>query len=462
MAYTPSAVKVVTDSNWVESLSVHKPDIGEQLFETFRDELTLIDIMDWFGYSAPLTAKSYSHFEDVKVNNYITTYIGVAGTITYGAGVGSHATVTIAAADIVSSLYYYPVVGDSVQFIVGSLICAGRVTARDVDGPTPTITIYSFDGNEDWTTSGANPVIPTGTNMIFVGNSFGERTDQPDPRSWLTTEYTNYPQISKYDAVISGSEMTNKTWFEVPAENGIPGGFAYMYNIEQKTYKLQKTERELKMLNGVHNTNTSAAMSGISTVQGMIPFIKSNGGYLQAYTPGTWSLAYHDNVINNLDANGTKATAFIALVGMLLYQEYRDSFLDATKFGGVNYGVFGGKEEIALAMGFESYNTSGYTFHFKRYRIFNDNVLMGAPGFNYKNWGIIIPQGQTQNPQGGGGVPYYRLRPKMLDGVSRDMKWLTGAMAPTNKTTIDELRINYLTEESYEFFGGANWALITA
>jgi hypothetical protein len=123
--------------------------------------------------------------------------------------------------------------------------------------------------------------------------------------------------------------------------------------------------------------------------------------------------------------------------------------------GGISYGAFNGASEIAVAMGFKSFQRGGYTFHKKSYEALTHFPMLGAAGFDYAGMGIVIPGDAGRDAKSGDSIPALQIRYKAAEGYSREMEhWLTGSAGLAQATNdIDELRCHYRTERGFQGFG---------
>jgi len=158
-----------------------------------------------------------------------------------------------------------------------------------------------------------------------------------------------------------------------------------------------------------------------------------------------------DEIIKQLDKfRGSKENALMC--GINLSLDIDD--LIGSKMGtAASFGTFNNDKDMAVNMGYASFNRGGYTFHKKTYDLFNHPSLGTA--LNMAGDGIIIPMDSQRDAKGGDMIPSLRVRYKAVPGYSREMEhWLTGSAVLANKTNdVDNLQCNYRTERGFEGFG---------
>jgi len=147
----------------------------------------------------------------------------------------------------------------------------------------------------------------------------------------------------------------------------------------------------------------------------------SSGGLIQqavgegsslGYAAGEPSMQWFFKVINLLIANqGDKENMMFG--GMQWEQANIGWMVDQFKNGAITYDTFGGDAQLALKIGFKSFETAGYTFHNKSLSTFNNPDGMGAQGFSSN--AILIPTTPIKTNTGNMAKPV-RMRYKPMQG----------------------------------------------
>jgi len=99
--------------------------------------------------------------------------------------------------------------------------------------------------------------------------------------------------------------------------------------------------------------------------------------------------------------------------GMQFTQANISWITDQMKNGAITYGAFAGNKELALKIGFNSFEISGYTFHWKDLAAFNNPQGLGAQGFSQRS--LLIPTTPIRTSTGVMAKPV-RLRYKQMQG----------------------------------------------
>jgi hypothetical protein len=458
MAYTttpgiPSAFQQATNENYVSSLSIHKPEVAEDFVNRYGDQ-SLMGLLDAIGAKAPVAQKTFSHWEDDYLHQNFK--LQTAATITQ-AGVKV----------VVATGYTSDGTGDGKVFLrVGDIVMnsVGEMALVTIDDDTAghdederTLVCYGAEWAAQTTTS---------ETLIIVGNEFAEGTGQPKGITPNANEYTNSVAIMKESFEVTGSEATNKVWFEVTDPNTGERGYLWYIKGEADTYKRFMNYCETQMLLGQKATNTNAALpgtidkGGITGTEGLIEFIKS--GNQQSYNQlSGFNLSDFDAMIRKLDTQrGSKENMMFCGIDLSLAID--DAVAAMFAGGGINYGSFNGAEEIAVAFGFNSFTRGGYTFHKKVYDPFNYSPMMGADGYNYAGMGMVIPGDSGRDSKTREAIPSLRIRYKAAEGYSREMEhWLTGSAGLAQATNDeDNMKCHYRTERGFEGFANNRFMLI--
>lgn len=441
----PSAAEMITDDNYVDSIFLHKPSVDDEFYERYIDELLLLDFMEMIGQSKPVKQTTYTHFERPQLLNYIN-----CGTTQADPGADTPITITLQHDNHLSSGT------KSVPRLQDSVLINNQVGIIDsMDKSTPyahTITVYPAVAGA---TFGATT---TGDSVIIFSNAWAPGTGGSTSKTWDAVKYTNTCQIFKEMFEVEGSEMTNESYIEVEFEG--KKGYVYYYEGEENTYRNFRVIMEQNLILMPQITNAYLVAKGVRSSQNMIPYIDNLGGVIYDYNAGQMTLPEHKKMLKQLDKQGTYANEYAFIQGIDLNDEYQTWITQVMQNGAVSYGGFGAKgKEMAIKMDFTSFETLGYTFHMKRYRMFNNQNSLGAPGLNYPGCGICLPMRTTVHPRTGKNVPYFRLRNKIHANYDRGMEhWYLGGAGNIKKTSdVDKMEHHYRAEASVEFFAANQW-----
>jgi hypothetical protein len=461
MALIPSNVQAVSNYNWVSSLdlttNVHKPSIDTELVKRYGNQ-NITGFMEMQGSMNPVAALQYQHFEEDRIHTIVKVVAQAGGAA------GASVTLTVAAA----YQYTFPTTPQSPYIVALPSTVTNPLRENDiimfpngVEAKVTSRTSTTFLATP--TQSGdAIPVTTASTEIIIIGNSWEEQTDQPASRNSRVNRYQNNLMIVKGTHTVSGSEMNNALWFEVKDPNG-KSGFLWYFKGQMDEYQRFMNEREMMMLLGKKITNTTlATIQPTDTItEGLIPFIENYGNVYNYSGVTGIQLADFEQMIVSLDKQrGAKENSLWC--GISLSQGVDQFMRDTMKNGAISYGAFGGSKEKAINFNFSSFELTGYTFHKKTYDLFNDPTLLGANGFPYQYMGLVIPSDNVGASFEPGAktkttVPSLRLNyssgQSAGNGYSRQVEeWLTGAVNGIYTNSTDQLQYNLRSHMGFEGF----------
>ena len=289
-------------------------------------------------------------------------------------------------------------------------------------------------------TWGVTKSIGDACTVAVIGNEFKQGSDQPaDFLQSNLTKRSNTFMILKSIFAVTGSQMTNISWVQDP-ESGKP-----MWYLKQEADTRQrfKDYREMMLVLGQKAENSTLTGADINGAEGLFSAIENrgivHGGYMS-------SLTDIDDLIKVLDKQG----------GAMEYAVYSnrtqslklDDLVALANQGagasGSSYGVFNNDANMAVTLGFKSFNRGGYTFHNKSWKLLNDPTLLGmSEAYKF----AMIPMDTVVDGKSGISAPSLELNYKAADGYSREMEhWLTGAARGVYNDTVDRLQMNYRSE----------------
>ena len=468
MLITPSAVRVATSENYVDSITatsgdLHKRDVDEKFIKRYGDQ-GITGLLELLGAKKETNQTNFEHYEEAFIHNSFRMLAAITG-ISAGDSLG----MTVHTDDDDSSGRTYVRKNDIVMFKNGDL---GLVTTTYNEDETSTATDSGITVNS----AGEFVVVPytgwtmtsvaAGDYLAVVGTEFAEGTAQPNSRSPEVHEYKNNVMIIKDSFEVTGTEATNVVYFKVENEK-MGSGYLWYLKGEADTYRRFQDYAELMMIIG-EKASTSSGYAGdasgqdVRGTEGLLPFIEDNGQSMDLGS-ASMTMADWDAIVKSLDKyRGAKENALYAGINLSLDMDDLLASQTAVSAGGANYGTFNNSKDMAVQLGFNSFTRGGYTFHKKTYDLFNHPHLLGATGFNYNGYGMVIPMDTRRDAKSGDAIPSLRIRYKAVPGYSREMEhWLTGSAVLKNKTnTTDSLLSHYRTERGFEGFAPNRFMLI--
>ena len=487
----PSASQQATTQNYVSSSNfiaasagkgagLHKPEVSEDFVKRYGNQ-GLTGFLDVIGAKAPVSNFQFSHYEEDWIHQSFiadgsTATVSLTGGIQLQIDAASHLD-----SDTTANATSFVRPGSVILFPTGEVgLCVAKWTSNQsapnetldgyggtlAGGQTPgagahVLHVMNYDGGTGITAANS-------ATLTVIGMEFAEGTGQPNGITPKVLEYSNTCMILKESYQVSGSEATNKIWFQVQDEATGQSGWLWYLKGESDTYRRFMDYCEMMMILGEQTTTNSyikagdgnnTITSGVRGTNGLLSFMGNTHSYNQL---AGFNLSDFDSMIRTLDKyKGSRENTVWA--GLDLSLAIDDAVAAMFAGGGISYGSFNGAEEIAVAMGFKSFTRGGYTFHKKTYTPFTHLPMLGASGFDYAGMGMVIPGGNGKDAKSGESIPSLRIRYKAAEGYSREMEhWLTGSAGLAQATSdVDELRCHYRTERGFEGFGANRFIKIS-
>jgi len=471
MVLSPTSVALATQDNYVSALTtaalaMHKRDVDENFVKRYGNQ-GITGLLELVGAKKEATQTKFQHYEEAFIHN--TVKVTFASANPSGAGslnltfIAEDNTDLLNGDASIGGADYSTANAEDMPVRVGDLLLTAQndilyVHALDITTPAaPVIQVYNTQGT---TWSGSSYNTSSGEDVTIIGNTFAENSGQPESIMPRVHTYENNVMIIKESFEVSGTEATNVIYFKVDNEK-MGSGYLWYLKGEADTYKRFLDYCELQLVFGKQVAASQTNMTQRGT-EGLIEFIESRGQSLDLGSSAI-TMGDFDAIVKSLDKyRGAKEMCIYA--GMDLSLDIDDLLANQGAYaaGGANYGTFQNKKDMALNLGFNSFNRGGYTFHKKTYDLFNHPKLMGASGFNWPGYGICIPMDTQRDAKSGSKIPSLRIRYKAANGYSREMEhWLTGSAVLKNKTNAeDNLKSHYRTERGFEGFAPNRFMLI--
>jgi len=416
---------------------INKPDNRELLVKTFGDQGITGFLKLTGAVKAAGTNDQVQWWEETRLHP-IQEYTVSSSAIS----AGNSQTVTL------GSKATFVRVGDVVLLAGGQRAYVSAVTAG---------TSYVIKN----LVTGNLPELAVGSGkMAIVGNLYAQGTDQPSEfYESNVTKRTNDYMILKETYKVSGSQATNIGWINLGN-----GDYRWYMKNEADTRQRFMDKREMMMLLGQKVTSSDAALSGISGSEGYFAAIADRGiNVACASEAAMLALSDFDNLIKEFDKQGANAEYALYVnrdqdlaIDDLLAKGSASSLTSgiATQFG-----AFNNDADMAVQLGFKSFQRGGYTFHKHDWKLLNDPQLLGeAKEFI----GAAIPLSTVVDAKTGDRNPSLELNYKASNGYSREMEhWLTGSVLGASTDGNDFAQFNYRSEVCLVTRGANRHALIT-
>jgi len=453
-------------SNFVSAYDVHKPDVLSKMFNRYGDQGS-----SWFltleklGFVKPVAATQYSHYENELKNLTFTVEVGTAG------GTGATKAVVLQAANVNTLGQSYPRVNEIVFFKGGQL---GIITSITVGATAPfTTTLYVTPLKA----SGVIPAVTAGEEVSLISNAHAEGSDQPKGVVPGATKRTNYTQIMKETLAVTGTELTNQTWFdgwiEVPgsvngSEQIASGNSWYNLNWMDMEWRIGK-QVSGALLFGETNDNPLAVdpTSGLplSTTKGLIPTIKDQGN-TETYVPGSFSVTDFDAYGRILDREyagdyvlGLTSKSFSDEIEntMVAYLANTNIIYEIEQQLGSRFGVDG----KSISIDFNYLKKSQRTFMFKRMMEFSNRQTFGIANSVTDGYGVFLPMNKVKDAKSGKMLDNIGARYKNLNGYSRKMEvWSVNGAGPGMKVSSVDVNKSFIRTDMGAHIMGANQMIL--
>ena len=453
-------------TNYVSAYDVHKPDVLSKMFNRYGDQGS-----SWFltleklGFVKPVAATSYSHYENELKN---PTFNSLAVETSSGTAPSLTISITLSPSNLDGFNNFYPRLNDITYFKGGQL---GIITAINTTTPSaPRLTITQVN---TWT---GGLSVAAGEEISLVSNAFSEGSDQPKGILPGAAKRTNYTQIMKETLAVTGTELTNQTWFdgwvEVPGSvNGTEqiasGNSWYNLNWMDMEWRIGK-QISGALLFGETTVGTitdPVTLLPVRTTNGLIPTIKSLGN-TDTYVPGAFSVTDFDAYGRILDREYA-GEYVMSLVSksfsdeientMVAYLANTNIIYEIEQQLGSRFGVDG----KSISVDFNYLKKSNRTFMFKRMMEFSNRQTFGINGSITDGMGVFLPMNKVKDAKSGQMLDNIGARYKNLNGYSRKMEvWSVNGAGPGMKVSSVDVNKSFIRTDMGAHIMGANQMIL--
>jgi hypothetical protein len=272
-----------------------------------------------------------------------------------------------------------------------------------------------------------------------MSNAYAEGTGSNQMRKSDLIKRSNKLQIFKTKTSITDIAYGSKIEVE------FKGKPYYFLKQQHDAYLKHRMDILYAILFGRESAGlTDAAGNAINTTRGLRDTIVNAGGISSATATGnTVTLADLSALSRLMDANRCPSE-YLLWAGADFDNSFDSTITAATQFvnGAINYASFGGKKDVAIALGVNSISAFGRTFHKKRLNALSHPQITSVGGATvFSKEAYLVPAGKIKVEQGGGQVDRMMMRYlEMPDGVnSRFREKMLGGLAPTPTSDTDTL-----------------------
>ena len=293
----------------------------------------------------------------------------------------------------------------------------------------------------------ADPVgtaIATGDtgSVPIIGNLFAQGTDQQSMYVQSNVrKLTNKYMILKEVYKVNGSQATNIGWVNYN------GDYRWYVKSENDTRQRFLDKREMMMLLGQTASNSIDINGAIDGSEGYFDAIENRGIVQGSAIGAATGMTDIDGIITVLDKQGAPSeyAMYVDRATDLAIDDLLATNITAASAmtTGGNFGQFANAENMALHLGFKSFNRGSYKFHKTSWKLLNDPTLLAGSKFH----GVMIPMATVADPRTGERAPALEMNYKATNGYSRELEhWMTGSILGVTNSNVDELQFNYRSE----------------
>ena len=424
-----------TPSNYTslgDLIDVTKPDVRDMYIQTFGDQ-GITGLLDITGAKKSAgTADEVHWYEEGRLHTVLSVSSTSAGTGII-ASVGVEAAVANTASNAVLRKYDVLLAGTKRLMVTAT-------------GASATFTYKQLSDGGVGATFGA-------TTFSVIGNAYPQGSPQPTlPFQVKHTLRKNPFSIVKETFHVSGSQATNIGWVNVGGRN------LWYLKGEIDARRKFMNMREAMLVFGQLPFSASYGTEGDHTAVADVP---GSEGYFGAVEnrgivadsdinfKSATDLALFDDILVALDGEGAPQE-----YAMYVNREVSLAMENILAKGGLGgstsiglaaaYGAFNNDKDMAVSLGFQSFNRGGYTFHKHNWKLLNDPTTGAKSSYE----GALIPLTTVVDPKTGQRNPSLEMNYKAAGNYSREMEhWVEGGGVLGYATNGDDLaKFHYRSE----------------
>jgi len=332
--------------------------------------------------------------------------------------------------------------------------------------------------NADFSTGAAGLFLAAGSPVtVFVyGSEYVKGSPSAD--GTLTPafqQYNNKPIILRDEFEVNGSDAAQIGWVEVATEDGASGYLWYL-KAESETRLRFEDYMEMSMVEAEKKAGTSTV--AVDGSEGLFAAIKDRGQIMDAFgapAEGSGALIDFDLILKQLDKEGSIEENMLFLNREMaldiddMLGAVNSGFASGTANLGASFGLFNNESEMALNLGFSGFRRGSYDFYKTDWKYLNDAATRGVlgmttltPGSTVE--GVLVPAGTStvydqilgQNIR----RPFLHVRYRASETEDRRMKsWITGSVGGAYTSSLDAMKVNFLSERCLCVQGANNFVL---
>ena len=438
------------------------PELYEAEVERYGNR-TIGGFLRMVGAEMPMASDQVVWSEQNRLHvSYDTAVIGGAGTRTIDitTGAGNECAIKVNQTIVV-------------QGAAGEMTALVETVGAEAGGVC-VITCKPYT-NLDFDTGAAGIFTAADPVTVFVyGSEYAKGS--PSANGTLTpafTQYNNKPIIIRDEFEVNGSDTAQIGWVEVATEDGTSGYLWYL-KAESETRLRFEDYLEMSMVEAEKKAGTSTV--AVDGSEGLFAAIKDRGQVMDGFSGaggGTGALADFDTILKQLDKEGSIEENMLFLNREIaldiddMLAEVNGAAQNAAN--GASFGLFDNESDMALNLGFSGFRRGSYDFYKTDWKYLNDASTRGilgltaiVPGNTVE--GVLIPAGTStvydqimgQNIR----RPFLHVRYRASETEDRRMKsWITGSVGGAYTSSLDAMKVNFLSERCLCVQGANNFVL---
>lgn len=448
----PDAIAQIYASDIVSGFDIYKPEKMNVLFNRYGDQgASYFQIVRSMGFEKEVSLDTYGHYEENRIHEVCIVNANVSQP-----AVGADITFVLSSDSLDANNNFYVRKWDIILFpneVTGSVITIDVSTAT-----APAITCRLNDNTEQF------PALTAGEELVIFTNAFSEGSGQPNGAIRGTWEYTNDAQIIKETIGVTGSEMTNQTWFDVTSAGTKIPAYYFLGQVDIDYRMALRIDGALLWGKRTVNSALIDPDTGrpIKTTEGMIPYIRRVGNE-QTYTSGSFTVTEFDEMDRTLDREHA-GNYILGMLGIQLHQDIENALVNYFADTNIQYArqttnevLFNNNESLGASVNFKYLVKSERTFLMKRMGVLSNPKLYGAVGYEGPKLGVFMPINKKKDPVSGNMVESIGVRYKGLGKYNRRMEvWQVGGAGEGLKVTDIDSRNTYQRCHIGAHFRGGN------
>lgn len=260
--------------------------------------------------------------------------------------------------------------------------------------------------------------------VFHVANARGEGTQLNAGKQPRVVKYTNTFQNFNSSVSSTGSDLTNKPYFDIIRDgSGAPTGSYFALGLEDVMFNHEEDKDNTllfgRQISGVTETPPLLGYPvNVTGTEGLIEF-GLTAGYDEPWDPLIgYNIQDFDDIFNIYEGERV-SNELMVWQGFKVYQNVENLLVDYVKQTLVSF-VDDSGQGFTVNVDIYGINKSGYNVTFKKLDAFNSVKGAATPGYDYPSWQIFTPWGMTNNGNGGEKVGFLGYEWKQLDSYNRE------------------------------------------